>query len=286
MVSRVLGERPDIELATTARDRAIGADGGASRLRFDARHDPIGPLLDGDGYDWIVNCIGIIKPRIDESIASSVANAIAVNSEFPYQLAAEAAGRGQRVIQIATDCVYSGATGGYDESALHDPLDVYGKTKSLGEVPADNVVHLRCSIIGPELPPPSSLLGWILSAPAGADLPGYSNHLWNGVTTLHFAKLCAAVVSGADTVSLQHVVPGDTVTKAELLQLVLSAFGRDDVTVVPGPAPTAVDRTLATRLPSENAELWRKAGYDEPPTIDQMLRELAAVQRVVADQTV
>ena len=38
------------------------------------------------------------------------------------------------ILQIATDCVYSGATGGYTESSSHDALDVYGKTKSLGEV--------------------------------------------------------------------------------------------------------------------------------------------------------
>ena len=57
---------------------------------------------------------------------------------------------GARVLQIATDCVYSGAQGAYVETDLHDALDVYGKTKSLGECQEPNVYHLRCSIIGPE----------------------------------------------------------------------------------------------------------------------------------------
>ena len=40
--------------------------------------------------------------------------------------------------------------GVYVETDLHDALDVYGKTKSLGECQEPNVYHLRCSIIGPE----------------------------------------------------------------------------------------------------------------------------------------
>jgi dTDP-4-dehydrorhamnose reductase len=248
----------------------------ARHRRFDATADQLGPLLDSEPYEWIVNAIGVIKPRIDEKVPASVENAIAVNALFPARLAAESAARGQRVVQIATDCVFSGTRGSYDESAPHDPLDVYGKTKSLGETPAGNVIHLRCSIVGPERSTlPSSLLGWILSAPPGGELSGYTDHFWNGVTTLHFAKLCAAVINGATVPRVHHVVPGDTVSKADLLQLVLSAFGRDDVKVRPGPGPTSVDRTLSTQHPDINQSLWIAAGYETPPTIQEMVRELA-----------
>ena len=36
--------------------------------------------------DWIINCIGVIKPCIDESDANSVGNAFQVNSLFPEEL--------------------------------------------------------------------------------------------------------------------------------------------------------------------------------------------------------
>jgi dTDP-4-dehydrorhamnose reductase len=82
--------------------------------------------------DWIINCIGVIKPYCDD-----IPRAIKVNALFPYTLPAN-------TIQIATDCVYSGAKGNYVESDPHDADDIYGKTKSLGE--ATHIKNLRCSI--------------------------------------------------------------------------------------------------------------------------------------------
>jgi dTDP-4-dehydrorhamnose reductase len=283
MVARVLAEQPGVEVTTTAR--GDGALDTSRHRHFDATADPLGPLLDSEPYEWIVNAIGVIKPRIDESVPASVENAIMVNSVFPARLAAESDARGQRVVQIATDCVFSGTQGAYDESAPHDPVDVYGKTKSLGETPAGNVTHLRCSIIGPELSsPPSSLLGWILSAPRGGELSGYTDHFWNGVTTLQFARLCAAIVGGATVPRVQHVVPGDSVSKADLLQIVLSSFHRDDVRVRPGPGPSSVDRTLSTQHSDSNQSLWMAAGYDRPPTIRDMVTELAAYSAAGAER--
>jgi dTDP-4-dehydrorhamnose reductase len=276
MVARVLAGRPDLQLTTTARRDLVGR----RDLRFDVRRDSIGDLLDRDAYDWIVNAIGVTNAHINEHAAESIEAAIAVNALFPYRLAAEAGRRGQRVIQIATDGVYSGDVGAYDESAEHDPRDVYGRTKSLGETPTENVWHLRCSIVGPERGTPTSLLGWVLSAAQNAELTGYDGHRWNGITTLHFAKLCAAIITGAEVPNLQHVVPGDSVSKAELLEMALSAFGRSDVSVrhVPGPG-APVDRTLTTRDLSANQRLWEAAGYERPPTIETMLTELAGAER-------
>ena len=56
-------------------------------------------------------------------------------------------GRGIRIIQIATDCVYDGVNGNYSETDLHNPTDIYGKTKSLGEVPEPDFLNIRCSMI-------------------------------------------------------------------------------------------------------------------------------------------
>ena len=276
MVARVLANQPGIEVVTASRSHEPALPGRCRHLLFDAATDPLDRFLAEVDCEWIVNAIGVIKPRIDEGSPASVENAIAINSLFPFRLANATSSSGQRVIQIATDCVFSGVHGAYDELEAHDPLDVYGKTKSLGEVKASHVIHLRCSIVGPEQGAASSLLGWILSAAPAATLQGFTNHRWNGVTTLHFARLCTAIINGAETAELQHVVPGDTVTKAELLELVLSAFGRDDVTVTPGEAPQAIDRTLVTVTPQANAMLWNAAGYEDPPRISEMLQELAS----------
>lgn len=210
--------------------------------------------------DLIINCMGKIKPYCDD-----VASAIKVNALFPHTLPGGS-------IQIATDCVYSGKKGQYVETDPHDALDVYGKTKSLGEAPY--IHNLRCSIIGPEVKNHLSLLDWFLAQKG--EVNGFTNHLWNGITTLHFARIVqGAIREGIELPPLQHIVPADVVTKAELLEIIAEAYGKS-TTVKPVAAPEAVDRTLATLDPAMNLKLWQAAGYPEPPTIEYMVAELAA----------
>jgi dTDP-4-dehydrorhamnose reductase len=137
---------------------------------------------------------------------------------------------------------------------------VYGKTKSLGEVRSPHVLHIRNSIIGPELGRSTSLLEWFLHQPAGAELQGFTHHYWNGVTTLQFAQLCAAIIENDAFDSLRqlhhvlHNVPNSTVTKAELLQIFAKAFKRQvKIQAVSNIGPK-VDRTVASQF-SQLSEL-------------------------------
>jgi dTDP-4-dehydrorhamnose reductase len=230
-----------------------------------------------DGHAWVVNAIGITKPLIHDDDPAEVERAVVVNSLFPHRLARATAAAGARLLQIATDCVYSGARGAYVEGDAHDALDVYGKTKSIGEVWAPNAHHLRCSIIGPEPKERKFLLEWFLGQPRGAEVQGFVNHSWNGVTTLHFARLCEGIVQAAPALPhLQHVVPANAETKADLLSLFAATYERGDVCIRRGEATSHVDRTLATSDAERNRELWRLAGYAEPPTIAAMVSELGA----------
>lgn len=225
------------------------------RGELDAEQPRINPFSD---YDWVVNCIGIIKPYCD-----NVERAIRVNALFPYYLP-------ENTIQIATDCVYSGDKGNYVETDLHDATDVYGKTKSLGEAP--HIKNLRCSIIGPEVKNHISLLDWFLQQ---KEANGFTNHLWNGVTTLHFSKIVqGAIREGIELPQLQHIVPADKVTKAELLRIIAKAYEKD-IPVKDTEADIVIDRTLSTNNPELNLRLWQAAGYKNPPTIKEMVTELA-----------
>jgi dTDP-4-dehydrorhamnose reductase len=255
-----------------------------SRKRLDAEWTSVDLLADLlRGQDYAINCIGIIKPRIDETFPASVLRALHVNALFPHLLATAAERTGCRVLQIATDCVYSGRSGDYDENSPHDALDVYGKTKSIGEVRSPAVRHLRCSIIGPEGAdrPKDSLLEWFLGQPAGSMIKGFTNHHWNGITTLAFARLCHGIMS-ADLFyrlqPVQHIVPRNTVTKAGLLSHFAYFYRRDDISFGEVAAPVAVDRSLTTCSPDMNERLWRAAGYDSSPCIQQMIEEMAAYQ--------
>ena len=177
MVADVLARDPGIALTVTARKpERPGIEGPARRakcLALDAEsdHDALPSRL-AEGFDWIINAIGVIKPYIKDTDPVGTERATRVNGLFPHRLARAAGASGIPVLQIATDCVYSGKDGKYSEDAPHDALDVYGKSKSLGEVPAETMHHLRCSIIGPEAKGHVSLLDWFLDRKSGTSVGG------------------------------------------------------------------------------------------------------------------
>ncbi len=206
-------------------------------------------------FDYIINCIGLIKPYCKDNDPEGVYNAIKVNALFPHGLARFCKNSNVKIIQIATDCVYSGIKGNYDEDSPPDPIDVYGKTKSLGEVFEGNFLNIRCSIIGPELKNKKSLLEWFLSQKDNAQIQGYSNHKWNGVTTLQFARLCLKIIDNNNFTEfvknsyLYHFVPNNPISKYELLKLFQEVF-KKDITIASVKNVDLIDRTLTTKYPS------------------------------------
>jgi dTDP-4-dehydrorhamnose reductase len=282
MVLDWLSRDADLDLVATARSadripRLREKIGRAEYRVLDAeRGDPVEIDRVIAGAAWVVNAIGVIKPYIHDDNAAEVECACRVNSLFPHLLAHAAERHGAWVIQIATDCVYSGRTGHYDEAALHDAVDVYGKTKSLGEVYSTAVYHLRCSIIGPEPKGHVSLLDWFRRQPAQAQLNGFTNHLWNGITTFHFARICHGIIRHPGTPEhVQHIIPTGQISKAEMLACFAKAYRREDIAIAFVQAKTVIDRTLATRDEARNRQLWSSAGYVEPPTVPAMIAELA-----------
>jgi dTDP-4-dehydrorhamnose reductase len=205
-------------------------------------------------FDYLINCIGITKPFSRDDDPEGVKRAIAINSRFPWELAEYTKERGIKVIQIGTDCVFSGNKGLYDEEDPHDPLDVYGKSKSLGEVFDGSALIIRNSIIGPEVKEQKYfLLEWFLNQPKGGTIGGFEHHTWNGVTTLQFAELCTNIISKDiydDLLEMSHVhhyIPNNVVTKYELMNIFNEVFERDLIINKINKPAEKVDRTLSSK---------------------------------------
>jgi dTDP-4-dehydrorhamnose reductase len=267
------------EVLVTARGKQLESlPEGVRLVQFDASRDSLEEAFNGIGeIDFVINCIGVIKPYINDSDDLQRLNAIQINSLFPQQLSDWASRNGAKVIQIATDCVFSGATGGYVETDPHDALDVYGKSKSLGEVPNSSMMHIRVSIIGPEKGRSTSLLEWVRNQPKDAKIFGFTDHLWNGVTTNHFGKIARGIIEvGLFRPGVVHLVPGNKVPKNVLVSKIASVFGREDITIEPKASGSTVDRTLNTDDVEFNSKLWEAAGYPTAPTIEQMLDEIGS----------
>ena len=139
--------------------------------------------------DVIINCIGTIKPRVDEL---GDLNAIIVNSLFPRLLSNYCESKEIKLIHPTTDCVYTGLKGDYNENDNYDVSDVYGMSKALGET--HNCTTIRTSIIGEESVNKRSLVEWVKSE-KGNSIFGFTNHYWNGLTCLQFAKVCDKIIS-------------------------------------------------------------------------------------------
>jgi dTDP-4-dehydrorhamnose reductase len=181
-------------------------------------------------YDYFINCIGRLPGQITEKDPTTIRKAIKINALFPHELSAFSKERGTKIIHISTDGVFSGKAESYYEDGTHDCTDLYGITKSLGEVVDNHFLNLRCSIIGPSPFEKGGLLEWFLQQPNGAIVPGYTNHIWHGVSTYQFGRLCLKIIEGDHFEELRresavfHFAPNEPVTKFELLCLFKEIF--------------------------------------------------------------
>jgi dTDP-4-dehydrorhamnose reductase len=245
-------------------------------INFDVIKDDLSKLkIVESNYDYIINCVGLIKNLINNSREAREL-AIRINSIFPVELNKVATASNTKVIHIGTDCVYSGSNGRYSEESTLDPVDVYGYSKALGEFSSENQMLLRCSIVGREKSSHTSLMDWVLKQPPNAEIKGYTNHLWNGVTTLTFAKIVNGImVRDLFKGGSFHIVPMSEVSKFELVSLFIKNFERGDIQVIPTRAEFDVNRTLSTVHEEISRTFWRAAGYSSLPTHAEMILEYA-----------
>jgi len=189
--------------------------------------------------DVIINCMGTIKPRVDEL---GDLNSILVNSVFPRILANAADALEVDLIHPTTDCIYSGSEGKYTEADKCDVNDVYGMSKAMGEPP--NCTVIRTSIIGEEIGQARSLVEWVKSN-ANKEVNGFTNHYWNGVTCLQFAKICDEIINNKLFWKGTKHIFSNILNKKELVETISSVYELN-ITVTPKETLVMVDRTLST----------------------------------------
>lgn len=216
----------------------------------------------GLNKDYVINCIGAIKPHFNNP--SSYSTNVYVNAVFPLQLANWGQKTNTRIIHITTDCVFGVNYGLYTEVSLHDPLDAYGKSKSLGE--PSNAMVIRTSIIGPEKESKKSLFEWIRSN-QGKTVDGFTNHWWNGMTTVELARCLYKIIDEEWYNEGTYHIFSDDISKYELVKSIISAY-EWDISVNPRKVEPA-NRTLRT-----TKELCTILNI---PDIRQQLKDMARI---------
>jgi dTDP-4-dehydrorhamnose reductase len=191
--------------------------------------DRLGDVLDSVKPDAVVNAVGIVKQR-DE--AKQVVPSIQVNALFPHQLADLCIERGIRVIQISTDCVFSGSRGNYTEIDVPDPVDLYGRTKLLGELYRPGCLTLRTSIIGWQINTFSSLLSWF-ALQRNQHVKGYRKAIYSGFSTSVMAQLIGDILLTRPDLNGLYQVASEPISKFDLLIKLRDALGWKDIEIDP-----------------------------------------------------
>ena len=239
---------------------------GSHRIRFNidaASIDSVEKVIKTLKPEAVINCIGIVKQR---SEAKEAISSIIINALFPHQLAELCKKYKTKLIHISTDCVFSGLKGDYREDDIPDPIDLYGRSKLLGELNQISCLTLRTSIIGWEIKNRSSLLEWF-AAQRGKSIKGFSRAIYTGISSLTLARLIKKLlITCPDLDGLYHI-SSSKITKHKLLTRLQNNLEWFDI-IIEEDFDFHCDRSLNSTL------FYEKTGWCAP-TWDAMIEELA-----------
>jgi len=223
--------------------------------------DSVVAMLEKSRPSVVINCAGITK-HLAES--NNPITALSVNSIFPHRLAKLCSLMGIRLIHISSDCVFSGTTGFYSESSITDALDLYGRSKALGEiVDQGNSITLRTSTIGHEIETRFGLLEWFLHQ--NNMCHGFSKAIFSGLTTFELARVIKNIVISSPKISGLYNIAAEPISKYDLLGLIANVY-RKDVEIIKN-HEFVIDRSLSPK------KFFESTGYIAPSWIN-MIRDM------------
>lgn len=196
-----------------------------SELYFDIIDSVTGieKIVTESNPDILINCIGILNKVAEENKAL----AVLINSYLPHYLDELSSNFDFKFLHVSTDCVFDGKVGEYDEQSIPNEVNMYGRTKALGEVINDRSVTLRTSIVGPDINENGiGLFNWFMKQED--QVGGYDKVLWTGVTTIWLAR-CMEIAIKNNLVGLHHCVNNEEISKYDLLVLFNKYFDKEIV---------------------------------------------------------
>ncbi len=210
--------------------------------------------------DAVINCLGITKHRMNNIKISEI---IFINSVLPQILCEISSEKSIRMIQISTDCVFSGKRGDYIEADFPDPQDFYGRSKFLGELVDERMLTLRTSTIGHEIGTKFGLLEWFLSQKN--QCKGFNKAIFSGLTTIELTRVMAKYVLPDNTICGVNHLGGNKINKYDLLKIISNEYNKN-INILPS-EELVIDRSFSSE------KFYNKTGY-KPKNWDCMISEM------------
>jgi dTDP-4-dehydrorhamnose reductase len=208
----------------------------------------------------VINGVGIVKQRAE---AKAGIPSLEINALLPHRLAQLCRTAGARLIQMSTDCVFSGKTGSYTEDEPADADDLYGRTKLLGEVADTQCFTIRTSIVGRELARKQGLLEWFLAQ--RGTVCGYRKAIFSGFTTFEMSRIMERILLQNPMANGIYHISSSPISKYDLLTLIKKKLGLA-IEIIPDEA-VICDRSL-------DSTKFRKEFNYSPPSWEEMIEEL------------
>jgi dTDP-4-dehydrorhamnose reductase len=218
MISNYLARFNNYEILNTTRENL---NINSKSLKFDAfNYNELDSILKDTNPQYVINTIGILNSDAE----NNPEKAILINSFLPHYLANICSKYNSVLIQISTDCVFSGNRGAYLENDFLDGIGIYSKTKSLGEVTYGKHITLRTSIIGPDLKEDGiGLFNWVFKQKNNTI--GFAKAYWSGVTTLQLAKAISYIINlKTFNYNLVHLTNNNKISKLDLIRQINQIF--------------------------------------------------------------
>ena len=214
----------------------------------------------------IINCIGVTKHVQAQSDSTTL---IQLNSVLPHFLAKLSNIVNARLIHISTDCVFSGQTGNYSDEDSTDALDIYGKSKALGELTDVRNLTIRTSTIGHEFGTQHGLLEWFLAQ--HETCLGYRSAIFSGLPTITLAKILAeSVIPRSDLTGLYNL-SSHPINKFDLLNKIKFQYQKD-IEILPSD-DLKINRSL-------NSDVLKSKIGLVVPTWDELITEMYNMRKV------
>jgi len=212
--------------------------------------------------DVVINCLGITK---HQNLSKDFETVVQVNSLFPHRLSEISARLGFKLVLISTDCVFSGREGNYTESSVPDPVDLYGRSKALGEIHRNGVLTLRTSFVGREIKSFTNLFEWARQN-RGRRVVGFTRAIYSGLTTQALSGVIGNILDKHLKLDGLFHVSSEPISKFDLLSQ-LNELLNLQMTLVPD------DEYLCDR--SLNCQSFKIATDMRLPTWTKMLEDYA-----------
>jgi len=211
------------EVTGTSRKEISSSDLGIKRatiLNKDFIIDKSLDFISDIMPDVIINCVGITTRRINESNTNHLS---LINSDLPKLINDWSMNNSIKMIHMSTDCVFSGKSGNYLDDDIPDAEDIYGYSKSIGEINNNKTLTLRSSMIGREIYNHTELFEWLIKNKNGK-IEGYDNVIYSGITTIRMAKIIDFILKENLNLSGIYNISSIPISKYDLLKLLINSF--------------------------------------------------------------